>query len=396
MASVSAQPPLTRTSLSTPVRRATGRPTLDVVDFHCETLKPGMGEASSGVYHVTGTSHDDATEVPWSLVLKVVAGPQHIGAASLTHFYGDAVFAEPDSLLYWKREVLAYQSGLLDDLPLGLRAPRCYGVEEHGDTDAWIWLEHLRDVSEPQWSLARYGTVAEALGRFNGAYLIGRSLPTAPWVAHDWLRRWVARVAPTFADLPQLLDHRVARHAYPPDVAAGLQQIWDEREVWLRALDRLPQTFCHHDAWRRNLLLVATPDGKEQLATIDWAGLGPGPVGEEIGLLVGVAVLFGNVELADADALVELVLEGYLAGLRGVGWTGDARAVRFGYLATMVLKTRISYLPLSIGAIRDETWYAAYQQESGSTVEQLAETLVPVSDFYLTRAAEVRTLLAHL
>ncbi|WII38179.1 hypothetical protein [Paenibacillus thiaminolyticus] len=52
--------------------------------------------------------------LPWSFVVKLV-----IPSAA----------AEPGHYSYWKREALAYQSGLLEELP-GIRAPRCYGVEE--------------------------------------------------------------------------------------------------------------------------------------------------------------------------------------------------------------------------------------------------------------------------
>jgi len=44
-------------------------------------------------------------------------------------------------------------------------------------------------------------------------------------------------------------------HLYPPSVVDELRHLWDEREHFLTALDRLPQTFCHHDTFRRNLLV---------------------------------------------------------------------------------------------------------------------------------------------
>ena len=94
-------------------------------------------------------------ERPWSLVLKVLgpaAGPD-----------------DPTHIGYWKREMLLYSSRLLDDLPAGLRAPRCYGCDEPMDSVVWIWLERVREDRERAWPLARWALAARHLGRFNGA-----------------------------------------------------------------------------------------------------------------------------------------------------------------------------------------------------------------------------------
>src|SRR3954451_11292540 len=116
MESGSRQPELSRTSLTPIVRQATGRPELNLVIWQCEALEPQLGEASGGVYHVTGSGHDAGAEVTRSLALKGVSGPKNISPSSNTRFFGDDVFAEPESIMYWKREGLASQSALLDDL----------------------------------------------------------------------------------------------------------------------------------------------------------------------------------------------------------------------------------------------------------------------------------------
>src|SRR3989442_799870 len=56
--------------------------------------------------------------------------------------------------LRWDREGEAYASGLLETLPRGLAAPRCFGVERREGT-LWIWLEHVAD-DVAQWDVARY------------------------------------------------------------------------------------------------------------------------------------------------------------------------------------------------------------------------------------------------
>ena len=94
----------------------------------------------------------------------------------------------------------------------------------------------------------------------------------------------VEAAGPALAELERLAGPGrppVLEPLYPPPVVAELRRLWDERERFLTALDRLPRTFCHHDAFRRNLLHRAGPEG-EELVAVDWAYAGHGAVGEEL------------------------------------------------------------------------------------------------------------------
>jgi hypothetical protein len=73
----------------------------------------------------------------WSLVLKVVV--RHARADR-----GGDLVDEAGHFFYWRREPLAYASGLLDDLP-GVRAPRRHGVEGRSEGSDWLWLEDVAD-----------------------------------------------------------------------------------------------------------------------------------------------------------------------------------------------------------------------------------------------------------
>src|SRR5438132_4366500 len=77
---------------------------------------PMQTAASRALYLLTGAACVGAAEYPWRVVLKVL-GPV-AGQQDTTHIF------------YQKREALLYQSGLLDVLPVGLCAPRCYGCDE--------------------------------------------------------------------------------------------------------------------------------------------------------------------------------------------------------------------------------------------------------------------------
>jgi thiamine kinase-like enzyme len=61
--------------------------------------------------------------------------------------------------------------------------------------------------------------------------------------------------------------------------------VWDERETFLSWIERAPRTVCHLDLWPRN---VFDDDGATVL--IDWAFVGIGAVGEDVGNLVPDAV----------------------------------------------------------------------------------------------------------
>ena len=150
------------------VPEALGEPRAVLGEWEAVPLKGLFGalEVARSVLKIRGMARVGAGERPWSLVLKVLgpaAGPD-----------------DPTHMGYWKREMLLYSSGLLDDLPAGLRAPRCYGCDEPVDGVVWLWLEHVREDGERAWPLARWALAARHLGRFNGAYLAGRPLPRAP------------------------------------------------------------------------------------------------------------------------------------------------------------------------------------------------------------------------
>jgi hypothetical protein len=348
------------------VQQALGREGVEVAEWRYQPVTGGV-EASSSLYRFSGNALAAGEVLPWTLILKIVqAVPERSG--------------DPQGVWYWKREALAYQSGLLRDLPGGLAAPRCYGVAEHPDGACqqayWIWMEALQD-EVGEWPLAGYGTVARCLGQFNGAYLAGRPLPDHPWLTRRWLRRYVERAAPAVDLLLHSLDHPLIRRAVPGLTAGFIQRIWGERQAILEAIERLPQTFCHLDAFRRNLFLRREPSphrtaaGGYQVVAVDWSYAGIAAVGEEIAPLVNASVALGAVHPADQLELEQIVLHGYLEGLGEAGWRGNPDLVRFGYAAA-------SYWRYVVGALigemipwmLDERHHAAVEQAMGHSMQQ--------------------------
>jgi hypothetical protein len=368
-----------RATLTPLVRRACFSDTIEIGDWSYQPICGGANLAGAAVYRFTGSGLEQGKPVHWSLFLKV------LGTAG-----GDEVVHCED------RELLAYQTGLLSDLPSDIAAPRCLGVTTPPGGGGWIWMEEIADAIGPRWPLAHYGTVARHLGNFNGAYLTGRPLPAQPWLSRSWLRRWVGQAAPGIAMLPSVQDHPLLKRMYPPELVDAYLQLWAERETFFTALARLPQTFCHLDVFRRNMFARRGADGQDQTVLIDWAFAGTGAIGEELAPLVLANVDFFEVEISRARELDQIVFDSYLAGLHDAGWRGDPRQVRFGYVTAAVLRYRITLAGLLLVMVRDEQSRAWIEQVMGHPIAECVEYWSTGTPFTKSLIAEAWALLGTL
>jgi hypothetical protein len=281
----------------------------------------------------------------------------------------------------------------LDDLPGGLAAPRSFGVVEHSDGTCWMWLEDVTDEIGAHWPVEHYGVVARHAGQFNGTYLVDRPLPSWPWLSSGWLRAYIALSAPAMPLIRDSLDHPLVRRAWPGDASKRLFRLWKERDLFLDALDRLPQTLCHLDLFRRNLFARKTADGDDwQTVAVDWAYAGRGAIGEELVPLVLASVAFREVNLAQAQALEDIVYEGYLEGLRDAGWRGDPRQVRLGYTAAS-LRYRYAELERVMAHILDESQHAWVEQVFGCPIEEVQDHWAQVGSLIDGLTDEARELM---
>jgi hypothetical protein len=368
---------INQTTLTPLVRQAVGNDALVVTTWTYQPIYGGAG-LFAHIYRVAGAAQAGDQVVPWSLILKI----------------SQAALGSPDptSTWYWKREALVYESGFLEQLAGGLVAPRCYAVHEPTEGEVWIWLEDLQDAEGPRWPLERYGLAARHLGAFNGHYLTQEPVPTAPWLSQQWLRAWLAQTEPVMAQFAELLRQPLAQRFYPAEIAQAYQGLWGERERFLSALDRLPQTLCHRDAGRGNLSARHDPDGREQTVAIDWSDVGIGALGEELAAFVLSPVAFYKLDVTDLPHLDRVAFDGYLTGLREVGWAGSAQLVRLGYTAAAVLRYGlgvIQFLPLQL----DETQRGALDQIFGHPVEEVAAHGIPIHQFLLRLAEEAQQLI---
>jgi hypothetical protein len=241
---------------------------------------------------------------------------------------------DPRRWSYWCREPLAYQH----DLPAayagsGLTAPACLAASV-GQNEAVLLLDWVDGEPGEHWSPASFGPAAEALGRAQAPFLLGRELPPFPWLSHRFLRQYSAE-KPVPWDLLADDDawaHPLARQTFPAGLRDGAQFIHAHRERLYQISESLPRTLCHLDFWPKNL--IRRPDG--QIALIDWAFAGLGAVGEDIGNVIPDSV-FDHFVAADLLPVLErVVFDGYLRGLRAAGWKDDPDLVRLGMWSSAV------------------------------------------------------------
>jgi thiamine kinase-like enzyme len=104
------------------------------------------------------------------------------------------------------------------------------------------------------------------------------------------------------------------------------------RERLYRIAEALPRVLCHLDFWTKNVIM--RDDGR--LALLDWAFVGDGAVGEDIGNLIPDAAFDHFVPAESIPDLEAAVLEAYTEGLADAGWRGDPRVVELGMAASAI------------------------------------------------------------
>jgi hypothetical protein len=373
-----------RTQLEPVVRQALRCSTARVHDWQWRTLPYQSFLADRTLARFTGSALIDGYHaVPWSSILKLFRRP---------------ALSQPGERASGAREILAYRSSLLADLPGLLRAPRILGIDEEAGGAAWLWLEEVSDLYAHRWPLEQYGLAARHLGVFNGAYLTSRPLPTDAWL-NAWLdRHWAEhhaeldRTPQAWADLQRLTQLPQVQRVLGATIASRTAQLLEDQARFVRTLSLLPQTLCHHDAALANLFARHRPDGQLETVAVDWENMGLGSVGAEIATLV-----FGTMRRCEFDAerameLDQVVFTGYVAGLREAGWQGHVERVRLGYTAAVALRWTLLARTLRLlveGAPRLRTSH-------GRSVppDEVAKQWVRLSAFLLERADEARRLTA--
>src|SRR5829696_7245833 len=176
------------------VRRALADDHLTVLDREVSQLQGAGNPTTRGLFRISGTARGTSGEVvPWQLVLKVV-GDADLIETGYCH--------EPTDWNYWKREALAFRSGLLDGWPGPLWPVRAYAVEDVTADEVWVWLQVCGDAqAKKNWSLDRLASAAHDLGAFAAQWAAAPPNPDLhPWLAQRWVDGWVATARSLGAD----------------------------------------------------------------------------------------------------------------------------------------------------------------------------------------------------
>jgi hypothetical protein len=252
---------------------------------------------------------------------------------------------DPQRWNYWCREPLAYQH----ELPAayagsGLAAPACLGAHVD-DTDAVLLLDWAGGQPGETWPVAGYAPAAEALGRAQAPFLLGRPAPAFPWLSRRFLREYSTDKPVDFdlLDDDEVWAHPLAREIFPAGLREGVLLVHASRERLYQISESLPRTLCHLDFWPKNL--IREPGGR--LALLDWSFAGLGAIGEDAGNVVPDASFDHFVPAADLPRLEQVVFDGYLRGLREAGWDGDPALVRLGMWSSAVKYDWLAALTLA-------------------------------------------------
>jgi hypothetical protein len=320
--------------------RALGR---EVTDYTTEPIEPELRlhSVTGGVFRVTADGS--------SLVVKIVRRAADPDPEALWTS-GD----DPAHRNYWKREWLAYCSGLLDTLPGELRAPRTLRCTQPSEDEAWIWMAYVRGQS---------------------------LLPTDDWLSRGWLRGWVETLAPR---VTAALDDDAAWPAEQPGGLAELRPrvaaLWAARDDLLAIVEAAPQTVVHCDFWPTNV--IGADDGTT--VAIDWSQIGIGALGQDLDQLSLDAVWMLVLPDASLDELEDRVVRGYLSGLRTSGVDLDEASLRRWYAAA----ASVRYAPLAASqaaAARDAVLVADKERRHGRPYPEIAACKARV----LVRAVEL-------
>ncbi|WP_436535267.1 hypothetical protein [Actinoplanes sp. HUAS TT8] len=229
----------------------------------------------------------------------------------------------------WKREYLAYESGLAGQAyaGTGIVAPRLLAVDERDDGQIGLWLAWADGEPATGWPVERYLAFAAQLGAGQARWA-GR-IPDQRWLSRGWLRHYLdSRPVPTVMDW----EHPTARR-WPETVRRQLEELWRRRGEVLDAAERTERTLCHLDVWPANLI----GRGAETVL-LDWSFVGAGGIGEDVSNLVFDTFADGLVDANMLPDLAEGLVEAYTTGLRAGGWTGTADDVRTAVAATGAAK----------------------------------------------------------
>ena len=331
-----------------------------------EELRHGQANAATGgIWRVRGPAG--------SAILKVArlpAGPDAEKAFSTSD--------EPTHWNYWRREALAYETGLAGSAyaAAGITAPAVLGVDQRPGGGVELWLADLSGTGGFGWSAARLGRFSYELGAGQARWA-GR-VPGTAWLSRRWLAQYVARARSWLGQVDSASWDHPFLDPWPHRLRDRLRELWAEPDRMVARAESAPRTLCHLDVWPANLVADA---GTSVL--LDWSFTGEGAVGEDVANLIIDCFADGLMDVALLPEVADAVTEGYLRGLADGGWAGSADAVRTAIAACGAAKYSWFGPAMAGHAARDDLGTSSYRQDTSAAaaIGRLTPVVTLIADW---------------
>jgi hypothetical protein len=291
---------------------------------------------------------------------------------------------EPSHWNYWRRETLAYETGLAGSAygDAGIVGPPLLAARERDDGGVELWLADVSGTGGFGWPVARLSRFAAELGAGQARWA-GR-VPSAGWLSRHWLAGYLTEgLSSTVTIAATDWDHPSVA-AWPAPVRHQLRALWVSQRRVLAAARASERTLCHLDVWPANLI-----DDGTRSVLLDWAFTGAGALGEDPANLILDSFADGLMDAALLPEVTEGVTDGYLAGLRDGGWAGSADAVRAAIAACGAAKYSWFAPAVIRNAVRGDAGRSSYRQDSSAQAQ--VERLTAVVTLIAQWAAAVLT-----
>lgn len=337
-----------------------------------EPLRHGQANAATGgIWRVRGTIG--------SAILKVARLPIRPDPGQ-----GFPTSDEPSHWNYWRREALAYETGLTTAYTgAGITAPALLAADTRADGGVELWLADVGGTGGFDWPaprLARFGyELGVAQARWAG------HVPGTEWLSRRWLAQYLAQARHRLVPLePADWDHP-SLAPWPVQVRTRLRQLWSDRDRLVAFTQAAERTLCHLDVWPANLV-----DDAGTSILLDWSFVGEGAVGEDVANLILDSFTDGLMDTALLPEVAETVTDGYLDGLRDGGWSGSADAVRLTIAASGAAKYSWFGPAMAGRAVRDDLGKSSYRQDTSaaSAVRRLAPLVALIAEWAVPAGAD--------
>jgi thiamine kinase-like enzyme len=184
------------------------------------------------------------------------------------------------------------------------------------------------------------------------------------------------------------MKHSLIQRLFPGGTADQVWRLWARRDRLFDYLDRVPKTFSHLDANRRNLFLGIDARERQELRIVDWAFAGTAPIGAELNALVVGSVLLYAMEPSDFAQLERAALNGYVEGLEEIGQKYEQHYIRASFAASAALRY-VAYILVRMPILLDERLCAWAEGVLGHSIEDFIDRCVEVRQYLFDLTPEV-------